>query len=245
MKIVDTGAGLLTPDPWLTETLGIETFSLGAVSVTAAPVRAALKSLRAGRGFVFTKVPTADVARVTLLESCGFNVVDTQITLQHREHVPAAAQPAQVRVAAPEDRVPVGDIAAGCFRYSRFHQDRRIGAQAANRVKRRWAENCVAGARGKEVLVASLDGKTAGFLAVALSGQVAVIDLIGVELKMQGKGLGSALVEAFVSRWRSKAKSLRVGTQISNAASLRLYQRCGFFFQDAQYVLHAHVPEGS
>jgi ribosomal protein S18 acetylase RimI-like enzyme len=57
---------------------------------------------------------------------------------------------------------------------------------------------------------------------------------------MQGRGVGSALVQAFVSRWRSKAKSLRVGTQISNAPSLRLYQRCGFWFQDAQYVLHAH-----
>jgi GNAT superfamily N-acetyltransferase len=239
MTARDSTTGLLAPDVWLTETLGVATFSLRGASVTAPLLRSALEAL-AGKAFVFAKVPTADVARVTVLESCGFNIVDTLVTLQYREPVSATAHPAQIRVAAPEDRVAVGDIAAGCFRYSRFHQDLQIGAEAANRVKRRWAENCVVGARGKEVLVASSAGKTAGFLAVTLSGEAALIDLIGVEPRMQGKGIGSALVRAFVSRWRSKAKVLRVGTQISNMPSLRLYQRCGFWFQEAQYVLHAH-----
>jgi ribosomal protein S18 acetylase RimI-like enzyme len=80
----------------------------------------------------------------------------------------------------------------------------------------------------------------AGFLAVALSGEAAVIDLVGVAPHMQSRGLGSALVQAFVSRWRSKAQVLRVGTQIANVASLRLYQRCGFWLEDARYVLHCH-----
>jgi ribosomal protein S18 acetylase RimI-like enzyme len=242
---MDTGAGLLAPDPWLTDTLGVATFLLRAIPVTAPQVRAALESLGAGRIFVFAKVPTADIARVTGLEACGFRIVDTQVTLQYRNHASAAADPAQVRMAAPDDRIAVGDIAAKCFRYSRFHQDPKIGANAANHVKRRWAENCVAGARGNEVLVALHEGKTAGFLAVLISGENAVIDLIGVDPRMQGKGIGSALVQTFVSRWREKAKSLRVGTQISNAASLRLYQRCGFFYEDAQYVLHAHLPEAA
>lgn len=239
MSARDSITGLLAPDVWLTETLGVAAFSLRAVPVTAPLLRSALEAL-GSNAFIFAKVPTADVARVAVLEACGFNVVDTQVTLQYWEDAVAAAYAAPVRVATPEDRAAVGDIAAGCFRYSRFHLDPEIDSEAANRVKRRWAENCVVGARGKEVLVASLGGETAGFLAVVLSGEAAFIDLIGVEPRMQGKGIGSALVRAFVCRWRSKAKGLRVGTQISNAPSLRLYQRCGFWFQDAQYVLHAH-----
>jgi ribosomal protein S18 acetylase RimI-like enzyme len=245
MRAVDTGADLLVPDAWLTETLGVATFSLRAAPVAAPLVRAALDSLGGGNVFVFTKVPTADVAHLTMLESCGFNLVDTQVTLRHHEHASPAAHPARIRVAVPADRVAVGDIAEGCFRYSRFHQDPKIEPAIANRVKRRWAENCVAGVRGEEVLLASLDGNAAGFLAVVLSGEAATIDLIGVEPRMQGNGIGRALVQAFVARWRPKAKFLRVGTQISNAASQRLYQRCGFFFEGAQYVLHTHRPEGA
>ena len=240
MSPADTGAGLLAPDAWLTETLGIATFSLAAAAVPAALLRSALDSLGGGNAFVFAKVPTVDVARVTVLESCGFNVVDTQVTLQYREQTSATGQAAAIRVATRDDRVAVGEIAARCFRYSRFHQDSHIDPVAANRVKRRWAENCVVGARGKEVLVASAGGAIAGFLAVGMSGTAAVIDLIGVATGMQGKGIGAALVRDFVSRWKPRAEALRVGTQISNAPSLRLYQRCGFWFQDAQYVLHAH-----
>ena len=245
MKAVDGGVGLLACDAWLSETLGVATFSLRAAALTAASVRGALAALGGGRSFLFAKVPAADIAQLRLLESCGFRLVDTLVTLQHREGASAVAHPAQVYIAAPEDRTAVGDIAEGCFRYSRFHQDPKIETATANRVKRRWAENCVARARGEEVLVASADGKVAGFLAVFLSREAAVIDLIGVEPRMQGRGIGRALVQAFVARWRPKARVLRVGTQVSNAASLRLYQRCDFFVADAQYVLHAHSPEGA
>ena len=244
MSPADTGAGLLAPDAWLTETLGIPTFSLRKPPESAVGLESTLRSLPGPVSFVFAKVPVADIARVSMLEACGFNVVDTQVTLDYRE-VPAKEMfDSEIRTAISADSDAVGDIAASCFRYSRFHQDPQISRKAADTVKRQWARNCVSGRRGKEVLIASMNGSPAGFLAVSVVGEggnaAAVIDLIGVAIPMQGKGVGRALIQTFVSRWKPNVPILRVGTQVSNAPSLRLYQRCGFWFREALYVLHAH-----
>lgn len=234
-------AELLVPDAWLSRTLGTPAFALRLPLPMA--LTAELAQLP-DPAFCFAKVPVTDAAAVALLEAAGFRQVDTQVTLE-RGAEPAPALPRiEVRLAEPRDREAVLDIAGTSFRFSRFHQDARVGLKAAHAVKRAWAANCLDGQRGEEVLVALDQGRPAGFLAVLLAQDAAVIDLIAVAVQNQRRGIGGALVDAFVGRWRSRAARLRVGTQQANAASLRLYEGRGFRAAGTTCVLHAHWRAG-
>jgi ribosomal-protein-alanine N-acetyltransferase len=79
---------------------------------------------------------------------------------------------------------------------------------------------------------------------VLLAPDAAVIDLVGVDTGSQRRGIGAALVDAFVARWRERASRLRVGTQAVNAPSIALYERCGFRRVGITRVLHAHLRDG-
>ena len=102
----------------------------------------------------------------------------------------------------------------------------------------------VHGSRGEALLVARLAGRVAGFLAVIGSGpadaRVRAIDLVAVDTAAQGRGVGQALVQAFVSRFAGSSERLQVGTQVANAPSLRLYQKLGFEIRRSAYVMHYH-----
>ena len=97
-------------------------------------------------------------------------------------------------------------------------------------------------------MVAEWDGVPVGFLAV-LAAEVKgcscrVIDLIGVSNSHQGRGGGRELVDYFRQLYAGKCDLLRVGTQVANIPSARLYERCGFRLAESAYVLHAHVKDG-
>jgi GNAT superfamily N-acetyltransferase len=240
MSARDATTALFAPDAWLSKTLGMSAFAL-RLPLPPAPVLAAELSRLPDAAFCFAKVPAADVASVAVLEGAGFRLLDTLVTLERAADPAPAAPRVEVRLAEPRDRDTVLDIAGSCFRFSRFHQDPQIGVQTAHAVKRAWVANCLDGERGREVLVALDQGRPAGFLAVLLAQEVAIIDLIGVATQCQRRGIGAALVDAFVGRWRTRAARLRVGTQEVNGPSLRLYQTRGFLPTGRTSVLHAHL----
>jgi ribosomal protein S18 acetylase RimI-like enzyme len=237
------GSELLAPDAWLARTLGRPAFGL-RLPLPCAPQLAAALAQLSGEAFCFAKVPEGDGASSAALEGCGFRQVDTQVTLERAAQPAPAAPRTQVRHAEARDREAVLDIAGSCFRFSRFHQDERIGLQAAHAVKRAWMANCLDGKRGEEVLVALAEDRPVGFLAVLLAQDAAVIDLIGVATDSQRRAICAALVDAYLARWRGRAPRLRVGTQAVNAPSIALYEACGFRRVRETRVLHAHLRNG-
>jgi GNAT superfamily N-acetyltransferase len=191
-------------------------------------------------GFYWAKVGVDDVARVNELEGAGFRVVDVNVTLT-RGASPATHIAGGVEVARREHHEALAEIAGSCFRTSRFHLDPEIADDRADDVKREWIRSYSRGERGVELL-AALDGdRPVGFLAVLESGRARVIDLVGVARDAQRRGVGSALVAAFVERHAPHADELRVGTQIANVPSLHLYAAHGFLVDSASYVLHRHT----
>jgi ribosomal protein S18 acetylase RimI-like enzyme len=193
-------------------------------------------------GFYFAKVATDQIEDVAQLSRLGFVVVDTAVTFE---------QPADAVVAAPvlagvevgpliaSDVEAVLAIAGTAFRYSRFHLDPAVDPTLAHHIKRAWIESYVHGRRGDGLLVARRAGRPAGFLAHLQAGDHGVIDLIAVAAEAQGTRLGSALIAAFVDHYRPHDR--RVGTQISNLPSIKLYTKHGFTLARSQYVLHLHV----
>jgi len=241
---------VITSDAWLAGIFGRAVFrvdvSAGAGRVAADAVRADARARAAA--FYYAKVDTADVATVRELGTAGFSVVDVNVTLD-RPPAPAPEPSRDIDVAdiRADQHDAVLDIAGRAFRYSRFHLDPMIPTALAHRVKREWIESYLAGRRGERLLVATRDGRAVGFLAVLVTqaqGKVArVIDLVATAPEAQGLGVGTALVGGFVRAAGPGSDVLRVGTQVANAPSIRLYSRMGFQVARSTYVMHAHVGE--
>jgi ribosomal protein S18 acetylase RimI-like enzyme len=239
-------------DRWLANLLGHEAFRV----VPGDPAGDDALTRHAGardRAFYYAKVDAPRIDLVERLAALGFVLVETNLAL---ERVPAASAPVAgarapgVIVVDLDERMhaAVLDIAGSAFRYSRFHADPRIPHGVAHLIKREWIGSYVRKERGEALLVALAEERPAGFLAVMTAEvegrRTAIIDLVAVDQAQQGRGIGRALVRAFVERWGPESERLRVHTQLTNLVSLNLYRRSGFALASAQYVLHRHVARG-
>jgi len=89
------------------------------------------------------------------------------------------------------------------------------------------------------MVVTSVDGKIAGFVQLLHSGRDLVIDLIAVDRKFRRKGIARDMI-CFAQTAIKGFKRMRVGTQLANIPSIRMYERLEFMFVDASYVFHYH-----
>jgi GNAT superfamily N-acetyltransferase len=231
----------LQHDPWLSQVLEREVYHLDS-SDPAAAERALQRLVGAGRCFLYAKVPCRDLAQVWWLEGHGFRLVDTAVTLAAplQRGLPLVSG-LNIRLARPQDRTQVGEVAASSFRYSRFHADPRIGSELADRIKRQWSENFFVGARGDLMVVAADQGRVVGYNLLLRRGEDLVIDLIAVARPWRGQGVARDLI-AFAQDQAPGATRLVVGTQLANRDSLALYQGLGMKLVEAAYVYHLHLP---
>jgi ribosomal protein S18 acetylase RimI-like enzyme len=216
-------------DAWLSRVLGIPAFAVAAGDEPPPPP-----------SFAYAKVDVGDLPSVSALEESGFRVVDVNVTLSRTAGSVDVPRDFAVEPAAGAHHDTLVDVAGRCFRYSRFHLDPAIPDELADEVKREWIRSYVRGTRGVELLAALDDGGAVGFLAVLDDGSARIIDLVGVAPEAQGRGAGTALVAAFLERHGATHGEVRVGTQIANLPSLRLYEKLGFRAAGAAYVLHRH-----
>ena len=242
-------------DDWLSSALGYAVYRVmidgqtppepDQLAATSAPLLN-----RYERAFYFAKVPTTASGWMATLTRIGFMVMDVNVTFAYPVEQPLQVDlnPAiTVQPIKPEYHDAVLDIAKSCFVYSRFHLDPHISPQADG-LKREWIHSYVKKQRGVGLYVALVKGVPAGFLAVidAQHGteRRIIVDLIGVDKAFQGQGVGTALMAYFVQTFQGECDSLRVGTQVANVPSIRLYERMGFRFVGSIYVMHAHTQDG-
>jgi ribosomal protein S18 acetylase RimI-like enzyme len=235
-------------DAWLSAVVGHDVFKVQASPAPAGQV-IPIASPDRHPAMYYAKIETHRVDVVRALASAGFYTVDVNVTLGRKASGPArpdATGEIWVGDAEPEHHEALLEIAATCFRYSRFHLDPLVPAETAHRIKREWVRSYVRTERGDRLFAAVLQGRPVGFLAALLSDadgrRAAVIDLIGVAPSCQRRGIGRALVACFIEHYREQCEWLRVGTQIANMASIRLYEALGFGLEATQYVMHMHVP---
>lgn len=218
-------------DAWLGERLGRAAWTVED-SDTAEELAAS------GTGFFQARVTTGDVARVGALEDIGFRTVDVSVTYRREPGLALPKRAVEVRDAHPDDRAAVIEIAERDYTVSRFHLDPRIADDVAGSIKRDWAGNYFAGARGDRMLVADHDGAVAGFHLVLDTPDAIVVDLIAVAAAARGRGIASALVCAVAES--EPGRPLQAGTQVANVPALRLYESLGFAIARTDYVLHRH-----
>jgi dTDP-4-amino-4,6-dideoxy-D-galactose acyltransferase len=241
---------MIEPDAWLAAIFGHPVYRVEAGEGNPPSAGEILEAACRGPALFYARVPVDRIEKVARLTGIGFHIVDVTITFE-REPAPLddiAGSPFTIRRASPGDRDRVLGIAGSCFVHSRFHADSLIPRRTADAVKREWVASYFAGRRGEGLFVVDEAGEPAGFLAVMAEGsegkRTRIIDLIGVDSRFQGRGAGTSLVAFFVRDSVGGFTRLRVGTQIANVPSLRLYENCGFRIAGAAYVLHAHVLDG-
>jgi len=235
----DTTAGhSLRPDQWLSGVMGRQVWRVEH-GTEGEPF-----SRLAGPGsfFAYAKVPVGEIGTVSRFTDAGFRLVDTALSFEGK--IGGDAVDGGIRFARPEDRGSVAAIAAGAFRYSRFHLDPLVPRTLAAAIKSAWAANYFDGKRGDGMIVAERDDRVVGFLQLLWSSpDHLVIDLIGVEPASQGRGIGREMIlyAARHGTGNGRAPSrIAVGTQAANVPSVRLYESLGLRLTAAQYVLHHH-----
>ena len=234
----------LAADTWLAEIIGRPVFriELAAGDANFAETLAHHRSERRG-AFYYSKVPCERVAQVGELCVAGCRPVDVNLSFARGLEPMAARQQASdvsVHVCTKTDADGVLAVAGSAYRFSRFHLDPQVPDKTAHRIKREWANNYVKGVRGDRLFVAVAGDSVVGFLAALTNDAGATIDLVGVSPTHQRRGIGAALVGAFVEHYRSRAPRLFVGTQAANIPSVRMYERMGFTLAGSSYVLHLH-----
>ena len=124
--------------------------------------------------------------------------------------------------------------------YSRFKCDRGFRTSDYKRLYTLWIQKSVRKEIADAVLVSiSPAGRLTGFVTLKKKKDEAVIDLIGVDKKSRGKGLGAALVrEAKAWALSKKARFLSVATQKENEPACGLYEKMGFTRHSSTFVYH-------
>lgn len=246
-------AELLSCDAFLSEHLARDVRKLDVKAFVDASRHdpQAIRSLFQGisaPAMVYAKLPSEVVPDVQpMLRSCGFELVDTAVTLER----PRLAEQSTglvghvMRAARAADEAAIARLATDALTTSRFHRDRMLTGKEASRIKAAWVRSYFAGTRGDALIVAQRNESETidGFLlALRASDGAMVIDLVAVDAVARRQGLCRAMVIAAQERF-PKATTLRVGTQGSNIDSLRAYRNIGFTVMRTEAVMHAHLLE--
>lgn len=231
-------------DSWLAAHLDKDAFILDvsrqwieAISDSGSLEKKLFLELLSRKVFIHTKIDTLNVEAVKLLESYGFNVIDTNITFEKNIINDKKEIAAKVRITRQEDLDSVVSIAETNFFYSRFHLDPDIAKTTANEIKAQWVKAYFKKQRGDQMLVVQISSNVVGFILLLFKDGVIVIDLIAIDKKYRGKGLGGDLIKATEAMYSNKNKII-AGTQIANISSIRLYEKSGFKLSGSKYVLH-------
>ena len=228
----------ISEDGWLSERIGYPVFTVSA-EASACEVEAHARAQAAA--MYQAKLPTAAVAGVRALCAAGMYPVEVAVTLgADARSIEARSAGAEVERAVPEHAERLLDMAGASFRWTRFHLDPAIPRRAADRIKRDWIDSYLHGLRGEELLVALLEGRPAGFLAVLVDGDsdplARVIDLVAVAEEQRGRGVARALTARVAADADRLGQVVRVGTQGANVVATRMYERLGFRVERTAYT---------
>lgn len=239
-EVFSTTAGLEL-DLWLSEMLGKNAYRL--------TVDANFPLMLSEPCFVYAKIPAAKTQEIARLEQNGFSRVEISVLYEKKisNNVAntVAATSFQFRFAVPMDEEETAALSARSMEYSRFHRDPKIGKKIADRLKGEWARNYFKGTRGNQMVVATnTSNEIIGFLQLVKKSKTLIIDLVGVDERVRGKGVARGMVQYAIAE-NPGFENIQAGTQSNNPASTQFYQKMGFVPVASTAILHAHFGDKS
>jgi dTDP-4-amino-4,6-dideoxy-D-galactose acyltransferase len=182
-------------------------------------------------------VPSAEHQLITAAVRCGFEVVDTRVTMNCRI---AERSAAVVEIEASLDEADaLARIARTSFSDSRFFNDPHLNDSRCADFYETWLRNSLSGSLADAVLVERVNGEAAGFVTVRFDGDSASMPLVAVAQELRGRGVGRRMVASALD-WLSDrgASDVEVITQLTNVDAIRLYTSAGFRLQNSSVWLH-------
>ena len=188
----------------------------------------------------------SDAETLQRAHGAGFQFVDVRVDLECDAPARCVAAPVElpVRRLAESDLEVVKLIARTAHYDTRFFKDLNFGRLKCAMLYEKWID------RDFEV------GQMLGFFPDHLaeaggyvtfsqeSSEIARIGLIAVEESLRGRGGGRILLDAAMSAAaESGAKKIRVATQGTNVAALKLYEKAGFRVCDVKIWFHRWFPD--
>lgn len=180
------------------------------------------------------------------LAEAGFHVASQALTVRAdlEAIAPAVARiPMRgvFRTATAADADAIVDIARRAFVDARFMADPFFPSEWGAQLMGAWARNLVNGG-ADEIVVAESGRGVLGFAAMALEEgrRQRVPELMAVEPRYDGAGIGAMLVRQMLDWYRTRGRKVFIGaTEKSNTAINALYARLGFTVLDSNLVYHA------
>jgi len=180
---------------------------------------------------VQAKIPAERSDLLDSLQKLGFHVVEGDVDLS----LAVSQTPVDIMpdVAGPESIATLRERAARVFKQSRFRAP-WYRPDDSGRFYAQWVENAVLGRFDDQCLVIRDGGDIRGFVTLRqLNAHEARIGLLA------GPGLGNVLMSLAETWCRQRGLSiLRVATQVSNTAALRLYLQCGATINSTAFWLY-------
>lgn len=188
----------------------------------------------------------SDAETLQRANQAGFQFVDVRIDLECDAPTRTAMSPANlpVRSVIETDLVAIKAIARSAHQDTRFFKDLNFVRSRCAMLYEKWIE------RDFEV------GQILGFFPdqradaggyvtfTQESSEVARIGLIAVAESLRGCGGGRMLLNAAMSAAAELgAKKIRVATQGTNVAALKLYEKAGFRVCDVKIWFHRWFPD--
>lgn len=199
-----------------------------------------------GTRFLSLRISEEALAAIHAAGEVGFRVIESYLLYARpQDDALADVRDSRIRLARPEDREPLAELAATTFQHHRYVVDPQIPLARARHSRRQWVLNAFAG-RADAIYVADRDGHPAGFVVLRSRRQaeraaVGMIDLLAVNPEDSGRGLGRALVIQAIQYYRARGMPLEAGTQGKNVPAIRLYTALGFMLTRTEFSLHWHA----
>ena len=181
----------------------------------------------------------ADAETLQRAYQAGFQFVDVRTDLE----LPAFSRSSQidshVKPATEVDLERIQWIARRAHLDSRFFKDLNFDRQLCEELYTKWIERdfvtgCVWGYFPEE------QADVGGYITFSKESQESArIGLIAVEEFLRGRGVGGKLLDAAILKSAEMgAKKIRVATQGTNVAALKLYEKAGFRVCDVKIWFH-------
>jgi len=198
---------------------------------------------------VFVRHFLDDFGTMIALSKAGGILTDILLTFckgaKDKDLLSRGEKPVRIRNAYRGDGEAMGDLARRAFYTSHFHSDPNLPRSLSDELYAKWSVNSLNGLSEK-VLVAEENGALIGFIACSvkrLSDNVSfgIIDLIVVDPRKRGGGIGRLLITEALDWFSSRTSSIYVGTQATNTPAVRLYESTGFKLVEAEATWHLWI----
>lgn len=124
-------------------------------------------------------------------------------------------------------------------KFSRFKLDDNFGKREFEELYKTWVDNSFAKEFADAIFVYKEKNSILGFITYKIMDDCATIGLLGVCEKHQGKGIGSALLEAIENELSNKQiKELRIPTQLQNEQACCFYAKLGYNIIEKTIIKH-------